>query len=154
MKQEPFIPECKTEPSLPPVQEQEQDAGETIKTEREIRGHIKREHKLKIEQVTFEEAVIEEDEDDSDDDNYRCPICLSSYKNQNSARPDVCEHRFCLECIEEWSTVIKYTQILNDQPRQKKYLTICCCCFFIQENQHLSYRQKALPLHNRHHAGH
>lgn len=34
-----------------------------------------------------------------------CPICLGSFRKQVSARPDVCEHKFCLECLEEWSKV-------------------------------------------------
>ena len=34
-----------------------------------------------------------------------CPICLCSFRKQISARPDVCEHKFCLECLQEWSTV-------------------------------------------------
>jgi hypothetical protein len=34
-----------------------------------------------------------------------CPICLCSFKNQESGKPDVCEHKFCLECLLEWSKV-------------------------------------------------
>lgn len=39
-----------------------------------------------------EEAVSEE----------KCPVCLVSPLSQPS-RPEACEHRFCLPCIQEWS---------------------------------------------------
>lgn len=35
----------------------------------------------------------------------RCPICLSRFKSQDIANPSSCEHKFCLECLEEWSKV-------------------------------------------------
>ena len=37
-----------------------------------------------------------------------CPICLCTFKNQESAKPDVCDHKFCLECLQEWSKVIAF----------------------------------------------
>lgn len=32
-----------------------------------------------------------------------CPICLLSLKNQEIGIPEICEHKFCFICIQEWS---------------------------------------------------
>ena len=42
-----------------------------------------------------------------------CPICLCSFKNQQLAKSDVCEHTFCLECLQEWSKVLVYFVFLT-----------------------------------------
>ena len=39
----------------------------------------------------------------------QCPICLSSFRDQDWARPEVCMHKFCLEYLLEWSKVTKNT---------------------------------------------
>lgn len=33
-----------------------------------------------------------------------CPICLSNFDSVVSS-PDVCQHKFCLDCLQEWSKV-------------------------------------------------
>ncbi len=59
---------------------------------------------------------LEKIHDEADDDNEsttsrlsnnieRCPICLNSFKDQETGNPDKCQHTFCLECLEEWSKV-------------------------------------------------
>ncbi len=149
MKQEPFIPECKTESNSSPVHSQsdttnikteprtlsDQDQLKkepiSIKTEANSSSYaqlnLKKEPKtvktecssysVEYAATTSKQALtlaakipvdlmdIDEDSEASDDENFRCPICLSSFKDQNWAKPDVCEHKFCLECIEEWSSV-------------------------------------------------
>ncbi|RNA20756.1 PHD and RING finger domain-containing 1, partial [Brachionus plicatilis] len=36
-----------------------------------------------------------------------CPICLCNFKNNTTySNPDVCEHIFCLDCLQEWSKKI------------------------------------------------
>lgn len=43
-------------------------------------------------------------------DNYQnCPICLSTFDSDLLASLDVCAHKFCLECIQEWSKVNEAT---------------------------------------------
>lgn len=39
-----------------------------------------------------------------------CYICLNEFEDQDVGSPDSCEdiHRFCLECIEEWSKVVSF----------------------------------------------
>lgn len=35
-----------------------------------------------------------------------CPICLCNFRNNTViANPNVCEHVFCLDCLQEWSKV-------------------------------------------------
>jgi hypothetical protein len=34
-----------------------------------------------------------------------CAICLSSFRTQSTGKPNVCAHKFCLECIQEWAKV-------------------------------------------------
>ena len=43
--------------------------------------------------------------DSSSENSDRCPICLCTFKKQDYASPEVCQHKFCLECLEEWSKV-------------------------------------------------
>ena len=35
-----------------------------------------------------------------------CAICLSNFSDQNTGTPNVCQHQFCLDCIQEWAKVI------------------------------------------------
>jgi PHD and RING finger domain-containing protein 1 len=44
---------------------------------------------------------------DSSDSNEKCPICLLSFHDQEIGSPDVCEHAFCVPCIEVWSSSVK-----------------------------------------------
>lgn len=108
MKQEPFIPECKSEPTsssnVRSIQVKQEAFEQHSKLPNYEELHAPKRPRLE-ESDSENESLIESDT--SEDDKYRCPICLSSYKEQNSAQPDVCEHRFCLECIEEWSKVSK-----------------------------------------------
>lgn len=102
MKEEPFEP--KNEPFLPNVKNEPFQ----VKNEPLEDRSIKEESSINVKQ---EAETLESDTESvsssisSTDERTRCPICLCSYKDQNSAKPDVCEHRFCLECIEEWSKV-------------------------------------------------
>lgn len=41
--------------------------------------------------------------DSSDDQAEKCPICLLTFKQQEVGTPEVCDHTFCAECIQEWS---------------------------------------------------
>lgn len=51
-----------------------------------------------------------ETESSEDDDSVeKCPVCLAKIKDQDVGTPESCDHSFCLECIVEWSKVIKYT---------------------------------------------
>lgn len=35
-----------------------------------------------------------------------CPICLCTFGNKDIiGKPNVCAHKFCVECIQEWSKV-------------------------------------------------
>lgn len=43
------------------------------------------------------------DSDSSDVQAEKCPICLLSFKKQEIATPETCEHSFCLDCLVEWS---------------------------------------------------
>ncbi|XP_066248476.1 PHD and RING finger domain-containing protein 1 isoform X1 [Euwallacea similis] len=43
------------------------------------------------------------DSDSSEGNSEKCPICLISFRLQEVGIPENCEHKFCLECIEEWS---------------------------------------------------
>jgi PHD and RING finger domain-containing protein 1 len=73
--------------------------------------------KLKIEKHEFTDNDDESDSEsisslvsvgsskESSSNNDVCPICLCSFKNQESGKPNVCEHKFCLECLLEWSKV-------------------------------------------------
>ncbi|KAL5273837.1 PHRF1 family protein [Megaselia abdita] len=33
----------------------------------------------------------------------KCPICLLSFRQQEVGRPEKCDHKFCAQCIHEWS---------------------------------------------------
>ncbi len=35
-----------------------------------------------------------------------CAICLSCFGEQNTGTPNICQHQFCLDCIQEWAKVI------------------------------------------------
>ena len=50
-------------------------------------------------------SLVTDSSSQSSADKEVCPICLCSFRNQQSAKPDVCEHKFCLECLQEWSKV-------------------------------------------------
>lgn len=39
----------------------------------------------------------------SDDATEKCPICLHSFRDQEIGMPNVCEHNYCVPCIDEWS---------------------------------------------------
>lgn len=43
------------------------------------------------------------DSDSSDGQAEKCPICLLSFKKQQIATPESCDHSFCLDCLLEWS---------------------------------------------------
>lgn len=45
----------------------------------------------------------ESDSSDSNSQSEKCPICLLSFKNQETATPVTCQHQFCLDCLLEWS---------------------------------------------------
>ena len=34
-----------------------------------------------------------------------CAICLSNFRTQSTGTPEVCNHQFCFDCIEEWAKV-------------------------------------------------
>lgn len=38
-----------------------------------------------------------------------CPICLCSFESDTLVSLDVCAHKFCFECIQEWSKVRSIT---------------------------------------------
>ena len=42
-----------------------------------------------------------------------CAICLSNFSNQNTGTPNVCQHQFCLDCIQEWAKVIAQFYLNN-----------------------------------------
>lgn len=41
--------------------------------------------------------------DSSNEQSEKCPICLLSFKKQQVATPESCDHCFCLDCLIEWS---------------------------------------------------
>lgn len=41
--------------------------------------------------------------DTSDDATEKCPICLHSFRDQEIGTPNVCDHNYCVPCIDEWS---------------------------------------------------
>ena len=96
MKQEPFEP--KGEPISPKIE----PGSFQVKDEPFIKQEASRIVKNEAQEAESDSESVSSSVG-STDERTRCPICLTSYKNQNSANPDVCEHRFCLECIEEWS---------------------------------------------------
>lgn len=113
MKKEPSVPKIKTEPTETKVKTEPSEIATSSKNEGISSSSIS-----KLPMRTADMSIIKDefsnDSSDSEnsissessvDDKHRCPICLSSYRDQNSGNPDVCEHRFCLECIEEWSKV-------------------------------------------------
>ncbi|XP_046483809.2 PHD and ring finger domains 1 isoform X2 [Neodiprion pinetum] len=67
--------------------------------------------KFKVEGESGEVAGVDEatangSDSDSDSSNLqteKCPICLLSFKKQEIATPESCDHSFCLECLVEWS---------------------------------------------------
>ncbi|CAH1131039.1 unnamed protein product [Ceutorhynchus assimilis] len=54
--------------------------------------------------VLAEGAAI--DSDCSDGQSEKCPICLVRFKLQKVGVPENCGHKFCLECILEWSKTV------------------------------------------------
>lgn len=40
---------------------------------------------------------------DDDGQSDKCPICLASFRHQEIATPETCNHQFCAECLQEWS---------------------------------------------------
>lgn len=112
MKKEPSVPKIKTEPTETKVKTEPSETATSSKNE----GTSSSISKLPMR--TADMSIVKDEvsnhssdsensisSESSVDDKYRCPICLSSYRDQSSGNPDVCEHRFCLECIEEWSKV-------------------------------------------------
>ena len=94
MKKEPSFP--KLEPSIPDVK--------PILT----RDHQRTSFKTENAESDSDQSVaslVSSSSSGGTGDKELCPICLCSFKNQNSATPEVCQHKFCLECIEEWSKV-------------------------------------------------
>ncbi|KAL1506450.1 hypothetical protein ABEB36_005815 [Hypothenemus hampei] len=49
----------------------------------------------------MEDKAIESDS--SDGQSEKCPICLASFRGQEIGVPENCDHKFCLDCIQEWS---------------------------------------------------
>lgn len=47
-----------------------------------------------------------------------CPICLSTFDGFISS-PDVCQHKFCLDCLQEWSKVNLYLVFSQFKLNQK-----------------------------------
>lgn len=51
----------------------------------------------------FEALNSDSDSDCSNTEHENCSICLLRLGRQNIGTPSTCRHRFCLECILEWS---------------------------------------------------
>jgi hypothetical protein len=107
MKKEPYVPKIKTEPESTGNEDCSAKVEVDIKYEAISKLPIRTDamDRIKTELKGRSDSEDSHSSESSDNDKYRCPICLSSYKNQSSGNPDVCEHKFCLECIEEWSKV-------------------------------------------------
>ena len=44
-----------------------------------------------------------------------CAICLGSFVDQDTGKPNACDHTFCFDCILEWSKVTTTTTTKNNQ---------------------------------------